>query len=60
MHPLPQHAHHGILPPFFECDVIDNFRLDLSLANDSRDDAILLQIEVPVDSPIFIPLPPPQ
>ena len=53
--PLPQQAHHGILPPFFECDVIDILRRDddrwLSLPNDSRDDAMLLQIDVPVDSP---------
>lgn len=26
MHPLPQHAHHGILPPLCECDVIEIFR----------------------------------
>lgn len=52
--PLPQQAHHGILPPLFECDVIEIFRREdnwLSLANDSRDDAMLLQIDVAVDSP---------
>lgn len=39
--------------------MIDIFRLDddcwLILANDSRDDVMLLHIDVPVDSPILFP-----
>lgn len=57
MQPLPQQAHHGILPPC-ECEVIDNFRFDvdrwLKLVDDSLDDPKLLQMDVPVDPPIAL------
>lgn len=60
IHPLPQHAHHGIFPLLFECDVIEIFRLDvdcwLIFPNDSRDEVILFPIDEPVDPPRVIPL----
>lgn len=63
MQPLPQHAHHGILPLVRDSDVADSFRLFwaadrwLPLDMDSRDDAKLLHIVVPNDSPGVSPLP---
>lgn len=60
-HPLPQHAHQGIFPPDFECEVMDNFRLDdcwLIFPRESRDEAMLLQIDDAVDPPICVHISP--
>lgn len=62
MQPLPQQAHHGILPLVRDSDVADSFRLFgtaerwLPLDIDSRDEAKLLHIVVPIDSPGVNPL----
>lgn len=62
MQPLPQHAHQGILPLLFECDVMDIFRRDevwLMFPSDSRDEDILLQIDEAVDPPMLLQRLPP-